>query len=80
MRMLRWMCGKSRKDKIRNERFRDHLNVASIGDKLRETRFELVWACPTQAKPVLSWFGHVQHRLATAPVRKLLAMQVDGPS
>ena len=27
MRMLRWMCGKIRKDKIRNDRFREHLGV-----------------------------------------------------
>ena len=46
-------------------RFREHLGVATIGDKFRETR--------------LRWFGHVQHRLATAPVRKSLAMKVDGP-
>ena len=37
MRMLRWMCGKNRKEKIRNERFREHLGVASIRDKIRET-------------------------------------------
>ena len=36
-RMLRWMCGKTKKDKIRNESFRKHLGVASIGDKIRKT-------------------------------------------
>ena len=65
MRMLRWMCGKSRKDKIRNEGFREHLVVAMIGDKIRET--------------CLRWFGNAQRRLAVAPVRKCLAMKVDGP-
>ena len=64
MRMLRMMCSKT-KDKIRNEHFQPHLGVASIGDKIRATR--------------LRWFGHVQHRPIMAPVRKILAMQVDGP-
>ena len=32
MRMLRWMFGKSRKDRIKNERFWEHLEVALIGD------------------------------------------------
>ena len=65
MRMLMWMCGKTRKDKIRNERLQEHLWVASMGDKIRETH--------------LKWFGHVQHRLATVPVRKSMAMRVNGP-
>ena len=64
MRMLRWMCGKTRIDKIRNEHFREHLGVATIGDKIRET--------------CLRWFGHVQRRPATTPVRRNLAMKVDG--
>lgn len=38
------MCGKNRKDRIKNERIRDHLGVASIGDKLIES-FEMVWTC-----------------------------------
>ena len=35
MRMERWMWHKTKKDGIRNERFKEHLGVASIGDKLR---------------------------------------------
>ena len=65
IRMLRWMCGKSRKDKIRNEQFREHLGVALVGNKIRETH--------------LRWFRHIQCRQATTLVRKSLAMQVDGP-
>ena len=60
------MCGKTKKDKIRNERFREHLGVATIGDKIKETR--------------LRWFAHLQRRPAMAPIRKSLAMKVDGPT
>ena len=31
-----WICGKTRKDSIRNSTFGEHLGVTSIGDKLRE--------------------------------------------
>ena len=47
MRMLRRMCGKTRKDKIR-ERFLENLGLATIGGKIKET--------------CLRWFGHVQCR------------------
>lgn len=46
MRTLRWIHSKSRKDRIRNEHFQDHLGVASIDDGLRETH--------------LRWYGNVQ--------------------
>ncbi|XP_022007798.1 uncharacterized protein LOC110907073 [Helianthus annuus] len=36
MGMLRWMCGHTRLDKIRNKVFRDRIGVASISDKIRE--------------------------------------------
>ncbi len=64
MRMLRWMSGKTRKDRIRNESIRGSLGVAPIGDKMRESR--------------LRWFGHVQRRPMTAPVRRSETMQVEG--
>lgn len=38
MRMLMWICGKTKNDKIKNESFQEHLGVASIGHKIRETR------------------------------------------
>ena len=54
--MLRWMYGKTRKDKIRNEQSQEHLKVASIRDEIR--------------KKHLRWFGHVQRKPVPAPVRK----------
>ncbi|KAG5581194.1 hypothetical protein H5410_051821 [Solanum commersonii] len=36
MRLLRWMCGHTRSDKIRNEVIREKVRVASVVDKLRE--------------------------------------------
>ncbi|OIT29657.1 hypothetical protein A4A49_17649 [Nicotiana attenuata] len=53
MKMLRWMCGHTRKDKIRNEVIRDKMGVASMETKLRESR--------------LRWFGHVKRRDIDAP-------------
>ena len=64
MRMLRWMCGKTRKDKVRNEYFREIVGVAPIEDKLRENR--------------LRWFGHVKRRPLSAPVRKSDLINIDG--
>ncbi|MFS7921034.1 hypothetical protein Hanom_Chr03g00231861 [Helianthus anomalus] len=64
MRMLRWMCGHTRLDKIRNEVFRVRLGVAGISDKIREGR--------------LRWFGHVRRRQMTEPIRIVETLTVDG--
>ena len=63
-RILRWMSGKTRKDKIRNELICGSLGVALISDKIRENR--------------LRWFGHVQQRPMIAPVRWSETIQVEG--
>ena len=36
VRMLRWMCSKIRRDKVRNERIRKMIEVAPIEEKMRE--------------------------------------------
>nr|XP_009775483.1 PREDICTED: uncharacterized protein LOC104225402 [Nicotiana sylvestris] len=56
MRMLRWMCGHIRKDKIRNEVIRDKVGVAYVEDKLWESR--------------LRWFGHMKRRDIDGSVRR----------
>ena len=38
MRMIIWMYGYTRVDRIRNEGIRDMVKVAPIEDKIRETR------------------------------------------
>lgn len=53
--MLRWMCGLTRKDKVRNEIIRE-VRVTSVEYKIREMR--------------LRWSGHVMMRCTDAPVRE----------
>ena len=48
MRMLRWMCGVTKLDKIRNERIRWTTKVGEITKKVQERR--------------LKWYGHVMRR------------------
>ncbi|VFQ94525.1 unnamed protein product [Cuscuta campestris] len=55
MRMLRWMCGKTRLDMILNEVIRRQVGIAPLEDKLREAR--------------LRWFGHVKRRDACMEMR-----------
>ena len=55
--MLRWMCGKTRMDKVRNEDICSLVGVAPIEDKMRENR--------------LRWFGHIGLRPTDAPVRRV---------
>ncbi|KAG5575703.1 hypothetical protein H5410_055837 [Solanum commersonii] len=64
MRMLRWMCGHTRSDKIKNEVIWEKVGVASVVDKLREAR--------------LRWFGHVRRRCADAPVRRCEGLAIEG--
>jgi hypothetical protein len=55
MRMLRWICGNIRRDRARNDDIRERLGVAPVEEK------------PVQHR--LRWFGHIQRRLAEAPIR-----------
>ncbi|XP_047267018.1 uncharacterized protein LOC107853402 [Capsicum annuum] len=64
MRMLRWMCGVTRADRVRNEIIREKVGVASVEDKMREVR--------------LRWFGHVMRRGTNAPVRKCERLALEG--
>jgi len=48
MGMLRWMSGKTKHDRIRNDTIRVRVGVALIVEKMVENK--------------LSWFGHVERR------------------
>ena len=48
MRMLHWMCGVTKKDKVRNELTRGAVKVAHISLKMQGRR--------------LKWYGHVMRR------------------
>ena len=46
IRMLRWMCGNTRRNKVINEDIRTKIGAASIEEKMRENH--------------LRWFGHAR--------------------
>ena len=64
MRMLRWLCGHTRRDRIRNEDIRDRVGVAPIEKKLIQHR--------------LRWFDHVQRSPPEALVRSGVLNRVDN--
>ncbi|KAJ8704761.1 hypothetical protein PYW08_012081 [Mythimna loreyi] len=64
MRMLRWMCGVTRMDKVRNEYIRESLKVAPETEKLKGNR--------------LSWYGHVKRRDEKHVTKKAMRINVDG--
>jgi len=63
IRMIRWMCGYTRLDRIRNVVVRERVGAAPLEDKLRDTR--------------LIWFGHVKIRGVDAPVRRSEAIDLS---
>jgi hypothetical protein len=62
--MLRWMCGHTRRDRVRNNDIRDRVRVAPIVEKLVQHR--------------LRWFGHTQRRPPDAPVHSGRLKRVDN--
>ena len=62
MRMLRWMCGVTKLDKIRNERIGGTTKVRENTKKVQERR--------------LKWYGHVMR--SSAMVMKGLKYRGDG--
>jgi len=64
MRMVRWMCGFTRMDRVRNGVIRDLAKVTSIEEKMRESRFR--------------YFGHVKRRSMAAPVRRCELIDLPG--
>ncbi|KAG5620749.1 hypothetical protein H5410_005967 [Solanum commersonii] len=63
MRMLRWMCGHTRSDKIRNEVILRRCGVASRGGQVEGSEAR--------------WFGHVKDG-ARRPQREVLGLVVEG--
>ena len=63
MRMLQWMCGVTKLDKIRNERIRRTTKVGEITKKVQER--------------MLKWYGHVMRREEHYVGRRAMEMKVQ---
>ena len=63
MRMLRWMCGVTKKDKIRNEHVRGSVKVAPVTKKIRENGLKL-------------YNGHVNRRDEGHLLRRMMHQSV----
>ena len=64
MKMLRWMCGVTRLDKIRNEKIRGTTKVGEISKKVQERR--------------MRWYGHVMRRDEEYVGKRVMGIEVQG--
>ena len=64
MRMLRWMCGVTRRDRIRNDLIRGTTKVTEVSKKLQERR--------------LQWYGHVMRKDEEYVGRRMMRLEVEG--
>jgi hypothetical protein len=64
MRMFRWICGHTRKNRIKNDDIRDKLGATPIQKKLVQHR--------------LRWFGHIQRRPPKAPVHSGILSRTEN--
>ena len=64
MRMLRWMCGVTKMDRIRNERIRGTTKVVESSKKVQERR--------------LQWYGHIKRRDEQYLGNRISDMTVEG--
>ena len=62
MKMIRWMCGHMRLDRIRSVEIKNQVRVALIDDKMREAR--------------LRWFDIIRRRSMNTPARKYCSFGV----
>ena len=64
MRMLRWMLGVTKMDRIKNERKRGTAKVVEMSKKIQEKR--------------LHWYGHVMRRDNNYVGREMMQLEVEG--
>ena len=64
MRMMRWVCGVTRRGKIRNEHIRGTAIVVQASKKITEKR--------------LKWYGHVRRMKEEHIVRRMLDVKIPG--
>ena len=64
LKMVRWVLGVTRKDKIRNEYVRETAKIAKLGDKVRNAG--------------LRWYGHVKRREEDYVGKRMIEMEVPG--
>ena len=64
MRMIRWMCNVSLKNRLRSDELRGRLNLESIGRCVQNRR--------------LCWFGHIERMDKSFWVSRCRAVEVSG--
>jgi hypothetical protein len=62
--MLRWICGHTRRDRVRNDDIRERLGVAPVEEKLIQHH--------------LRWFEHIQRRPAKATIHNEVIRRTDN--
>ena len=64
MKMLRWMAGVTRMDRVRNKYIRGTLKVVEVSKKVQEGR--------------LRWYGHLMRRTEEHMAREAMDMEIPG--